>query len=144
MNLGTEYLVNALHNYIAVHPTLLRLVDSEATAEHFVFEFLTFSKIEFFFKVDRTEDKEADDFKTYCRDFCSRFVLSLILDLCEKQEDPLGLRGIRRIMVPYFLNRKSQVQDSKVSNILHIVKKAQAHTLSSDQFIEYVKRPDKY
>ena len=119
MNLGTQYLVNALENYIGLHPTLLRHVDSEATAEHFVLEFLTFSKIEFFFKVDRTEDKEADDLKTYCRDFCSRFVLSLILDRCEKLEDPLGLRGIRRIMVPYFLNRKSQVQDSKVSCLSH-------------------------
>ena len=117
MNVATQYLVNALENYLTSNSAALLLVDSERSAEDFVLNFLTFSKIEFFFHVGRTEDKTADDLKTYARDMCSRLVLSLIIDRTEKQEDPLGLRGIRRIMIPYFLNRKSQVQDSKVSLI---------------------------
>ena len=119
MDLATQYLVNALENYLSLHPASLLVVDSEASAEQFVLEFLAFSKIEFFFKVDRTEDDDADDMLTYCRDCCSRLVLSLMIDRAEKQEDPVGLRGIRRIMIPYFLNRKSQVQDSKVRTELN-------------------------
>ena len=114
MNLGTQFLINALENYLLENPTSVQKIDSEGSAEAFVLQFLEHSKIEFFFRVDRTEDDKADDIKTYCRDVCSRLVLSLIIDRCEKQEDPLGMRAIRRIMIPYFLNRKCKVQDSKV------------------------------
>lgn len=116
MNVATEYLGNALENYLKKYPHSLLTVISEESAEAFILEFLKASKIEFIFHDNTAEDETADDLATYCRDMCSRLVLSLILDRCEKQEDPLGMRAIRRIMIPYFLNRKCTVQDSKVSD----------------------------
>ena len=65
------------------------------------------------------EVKKADDLITYARDMVSRLIISLMFDRFEKEEDPVGLRGIRRIMIPYFLNRKNKVQDSKVIITLH-------------------------
>ena len=99
-------------------PDAILSVNSEESAQNFVLNFLEVSKIEFFYTLERAEDDAADDLTTYCRDMCSRLVLSLIIDRCEKHEDPLGLRGIRRIMIAYFLNRKCIVQDSKVILVL--------------------------
>ena len=115
MDIATEYLCNALENYLKKFPESLQTVTNEDTAVTFILKFLSDAKIEFFFQEARTEDDTADHLTTYCRDMCSRLVLSLIMDRCEKQEDPLGLRGIRRMLIPYFLNRKNTVQDSKVS-----------------------------
>ena len=100
--ISTQYLTNALENYI-IYPEAIDQVQNK---------FLQSSKIEFYFHVNRSEDKKADDLLNYCRDMCSRLVLSLVIDRCEKEEDPLGMRAIRRIMISYFLNRKSKVQDS--------------------------------
>ena len=107
-------MINAAENYLKENPEALTLVDSEETATNFVLDLLEASKIEFYFQLNRNEDKKADDLLTYVRDVCSRLVLSLAIDKCEKAEDPLGLRALRRILIPYFLNRKSKVQDSKV------------------------------
>jgi hypothetical protein len=117
---STQYLINALENYLIVNPESLAGVQSQQSAEEFVLEFLKSSKIEFYFQVNRSEDTSADDWLTYCRDMCSRLVLSLVIDRCEKECDPLGLRAIRRIMISYFLNRKNKVQDSKVQNIFYL------------------------
>ena len=118
MSLATQYLCNALENYLKKFPTSIHTVTSEDTAVSFVLDFLRESKIELYFTESRSEDPTADDLLTYCRDMCSRLVLSLVMDRCEHHEDPLGLRAIRRILIPYFLNRKSTVQDSKVIDIL--------------------------
>ena len=106
--ISTQYLTNALENYMILYPEAIDQVQNK---------FLQSSKIEFYFHVNRSEDKKADDLLNYCRDMCSRLVLSLVIDRCEKEEDPLGMRAIRRIMITYFLNRKSKVQDSKVTII---------------------------
>ena len=96
--------------------------NNEESAEALVLQFLEYSKIEFIFKKDGIqEDKKADDLITYSRDMVSRLVLSLTFDRCEKEEDPVGMRGIRRIMIPYFLNRKPVVQDSKVIFDIYIL-----------------------
>ena len=110
-----------MENHLQQNPGSLEQINSQESAKDFAIEFLRLSKIEFYFDVDRTEDAAADDMMTYVRDFCSRLVLSLAIDTCEKAEDPLGLRAIRRIMVLYFLNRKCKVQDSKVSIIFVII-----------------------
>ena len=120
---ATQYLSNAFENFLLQNPDSLLLVESQKSAEDFVLSFLKISKIEFYFDSNRSEDEDGDDLQTYCRDMCSRLVLSLIIDRCEKHEDPIGLRAIRRMMIPYFLNRKNKVQDSKVSfcNITYLV-----------------------
>ena len=116
MEVSIQYLVNAMENFLKSHPDEIGFVTDEASAEAFVLNFLKQSKIVFFFEENETEeDSIADDLLTYCRDMASRLVLSLIFDRCEKEEDPVGMRGIRRIMIPYFLNRKQKVQDSKVN-----------------------------
>ena len=114
--------MNGMENHLELEQNqeTLDKINSQETATDFVLNFLKASKIEFYFDVDRTEDADADDMLTYVRDFCSRLVLSLAIDTCEKAEDPLGLRAIRRIMVLYFLNRKCKVQDSKVSSSISV------------------------
>ena len=114
MEVATQYLLNAYENYLILKPESLQQVKCQQTAEKFVLDFLKSSRIDLYFQETRAEDEQADDLLTYCRDMCSRLVLSLVIDRCEKHEDPLGMRAIRRIMIPYFLNRKSKVQDSKV------------------------------
>ena len=120
MEVSIQYLVNAMDNFHKNHPDEIDFVTDETSAEAFVLSFLKQSKIAFFFEENViVEDVTADDLLTYCRDLASRLVISLIFDRCEKEEDPVGMRGVRRIMIPYFLNRKQKVQDSKVSrNVL--------------------------
>ena len=158
MEVGTQFLVNALENFLKTNPNSISAVHDELSAESFVLGFLMKTNIEFFFKQDtqaqtgtdqeseshpsvgdlpvtgREESRgafvtsgvesdsdgnsDSDDLGTYARDMCSRLVLSLLFDRCEKEEDPLGFRGLRRVMIPYFLNRKSQVQDSKYAAFL--------------------------
>ena len=65
--LGTQYLCNAFQNYMAEHPDSLLDVKCEKTAQYFVLEFLSVHKIEFYFELNRAEDKKADDLLTYCR-----------------------------------------------------------------------------
>ena len=115
MEVSTQYIVNAMDNFLKSHPDEIDSVIDEASAEAFVLNFLKLSKIAFFFEEnENVEDSTADNLLTYCRDMASRLVLSLIFDRCEKEEDPVGIQGMRRIMIPYFLNRKQKVQDSKV------------------------------
>ena len=115
MEVSAQYLVNAMHNYEKHNPEAFKKVVDEKSAEQFVLDFLKYSKIVYHFEMDGVkEDEKADDLLTYCRDMASRLVLSLVFDRCEKEEDPVGMRGIRRAMIPYFLNRKQKVQDSKV------------------------------
>ena len=115
MEVSTQYLMNAMRNFVKRHPEAINHVMDEGSAEAFVLCFLEESKIAFFYQKNGIEeDKNADDLLTYCRDMASRLVISLIFDRCEKEEDPVGMRAIRRIMIPYFLNRKTKVQDSKV------------------------------
>ena len=121
MEVSTQYLMNAMQNFEKKNPEAIKSVSNEESAEALVLQFLEYSKIEFIFKKDGIqEDKKADDLITYSRDMVSRLVLSLTFDRCEKEEDPVGMRGIRRIMIPYFLNRKPVVQDSKVIFAIYI------------------------
>jgi hypothetical protein len=125
MEVSTQYLMNAMQNFEKENPEAIKSVSNEESAEALVLQFLEYSKIEFIFKKDGIqEDKKADDLITYSRDMVSRLVLSLTFDRCEKEEDPVGMRGIRRIMIPYFLNRKPVVQDSKVIFAIYISSKA--------------------
>ena len=43
----------------------------------------------------------------------TRFLLSLAFDHCEEEGDAEGLRGLRRVMVGYFLAKKPERLDSK-------------------------------
>ena len=128
MEESTQYLINAMTNFEKKHPEALKSVTDGASAEAFVLYFLEESEINFYFKKTEVEEdkkgdepgvevKKADDLITYARDMVSRLIISLIFDRFEKEEDPVG--GIRRIMIPDFLNRKIKVQDSKVIITLH-------------------------
>ena len=115
-NVATEYLVNAMQNYLKENPEAFKKVSDELSAEAFVIKFLEVSKIYYYFhKEGIKEDATADDLLTYGRDMSSRLILSLVFDRCEKEQDPVGMRAIRRIMISYFLNRKEKIQDSKVN-----------------------------
>ena len=53
-----------------------------------------------------------------CKDTAGRTVVSLVLDSVEHEGDGLGLRAVRTVMIPYFLNRKENIQDSKYASRL--------------------------
>ena len=53
----------------------------------------------------------------YCRDQIIRLVLDLAFELCEKENDALGLRALRIISIPYFRN-KSHAANSKYGRYL--------------------------
>ena len=46
----------------------------------------------------------------------TRFLLSLVFDCCEAEEDAEGLRALRRVMVCYFLGNKPERLDSKYAS----------------------------
>ena len=50
----------------------------------------------------------------------TRFLLSLVYDLCESEGDAEGLRALRRIMVCYFLAKKPHRLDSKYASFTMI------------------------
>ena len=89
-------------------------VNNEDQAEQLVLDFLNKCEIKYYFDPENCEEKDKfDDLLSYCKDLCSRTVLSLVFDKLEEEPDTLGLRAFRISMITYFLNRKQDVQDSK-------------------------------
>ena len=50
----------------------------------------------------------------------TRFMLSLVFDMCESEGDAEGLRVLRRVMVSYFLAKKPERLDSKYASFTMI------------------------
>jgi hypothetical protein len=111
--LGVQFLVNAFQNYLDKNTESLH-VNTKAEAEKLIFDFLDKSDIKYVYDIKNAGEKlKFDDLLSYCRDLCSRTVLSLVLDKMESERDALGLRALKTTMVTYFLNRKQDRQDSK-------------------------------
>ena len=117
---GFQLLVNAFENYLQRHPGVISVEDSSA-AQKLVLDFLSESGIKFFLDLNNTEETETDKFDdllSYSKDLCTRTVLSTVCDKMEEEEDALGLRGLKMALIPYFLNRKANIQDSKYAQYL--------------------------
>ena len=111
-DVGTELLIQAFKTFVAKHGS--PEVQTEEVAEEFILDFLTTTDIKFFYDSENHEEKEVfDDMLSSCKDNAGRTVVSLVLKAVEHEGDGLGLRAARTAMIPYFLNRKVDVQDSK-------------------------------
>ena len=96
---------------------------TEDAAVHLVLEFLDVMDIKYFYDPDNNEEKDIhDDIMSSCKDNAGRTVISLALHSVEHEGDGLGLRALRTVLIPYMLNRKAEVQDSKYAPRLLINK----------------------
>ena len=46
----------------------------------------------------------------------ARFLISLVFDVCESEEDAEGIRVLKRVMVPYFLSKSPDRMLSKYAS----------------------------
>ena len=111
-DIGVELLVEAFKEFTAKHE-----VDTEKTEEgavQLILEFLKKTDIKYFYDPLNYEEASVhDDMMTSCKDNLARAVISLVLDSVEHEGDGMGLRAVRTVLIPYFLNRKENYQDSK-------------------------------
>ena len=116
-DVGKELLVEAFNTFVknVDHPT----EKSEEAAVKLILEFLKEMDIKYYYDPSNYEEKEVhDSMMSSCRDNAARTVVSLVLDAVEHEGDGKGLRAVRTVMIPYFLNRKVNVQDSKYASRL--------------------------
>ena len=80
-----------------------------------------------------------DDMFDYCKEMVERYLLSLVFDVCEEESDAVGLRALRRVMIPYFLAQKPK-QDSKYAafTLLDLVVELSASERSRVRMDSYV------
>ena len=107
-------LLNMYDNYIKEKPAELAAVKSSKAAERFILGMLRHYGALWYWDpdfVDPYADHKCDLFLS-SRDQVIRLALDLAFHQCEKENDAQGLRTLRRVMIPYFLN-KSKAQTSK-------------------------------
>ena len=116
---GHLYLANMFRNFVKEDHKAMDGIVNEATAVEFVQSMMDKYDIELYFNPERVvpEDK-WDDPSNYARDAVARMILSEMFDAGEEEEDWFLLKGLRLIMVVYFLNRKYKIQDSKYAAFL--------------------------
>ena len=91
-------------------------INSDSSFEnikHFIFEVLMKAGIRLHF--NDPEEKppvEFDDVLSYSQNLASRTIISLVLTTLEHEGDATGLRAVRKLLIPYTLNRK-EIQSSK-------------------------------
>ena len=110
----TAQLLNLFDNYIKIKPVSLDQVRSAETAVQFIQEMLLHYGALWYWDpnyVDPMADFKCDSFLV-SRDAVIRLVLDLTFQQCERENDAVGLRALRRVMVPVFL-LKSKAQTSK-------------------------------
>ena len=114
----TSYLVNMFDNFMVKHSELLDDVTDTNSAVRFILDMFEDFNLSLFYDPSRPVVEKMtgeDDMFVYCQDMVTRFLLSLVFDTCEEEEDAEGLRALRRVMVSYFL-AKSTKQDSKYAS----------------------------
>ena len=136
------YLGNMFDNYVSKNPTLLNQVNSTESAVDFVLDMLSAFNIELYYDPTKpVPEKQAgeDDMFDYCKEMVERYLLSLVFDLCEEESDAVGLRALRRVMIPYFLAQKPK-QDSKYAafTLLDLVVELSASERSRVRMDTYV------
>ena len=110
--IGTECIIEAFRTT----KQLCTPVNSDSSFEAvktFVFEVLSKAGIQLYFNPDEDEPVYYDDVQNYCRNLSARTIISLVFTRLEHEGDATGLRAIRKLLIPYTLNRKHGIQDSK-------------------------------
>ena len=108
---GKEILISAFKVFMTgYHGTITKTAEG---ATDLILMFLSVSDIKYFWDPNNFDEKEKfDDILSSCRDNAGRTVLSMVADKVEHEGDGLGIRAVRKAMIPYFLNKKL-VQSSK-------------------------------
>ena len=98
---------NLFENYCRSKSIIEAAVRTQAGIEKLMRDMFDEYGIHFFWDPDRV-DPLADhpcDLLRHCRDQVIRLLLTLALERCEKENDALGLRALRRIFIPMFRNQ---------------------------------------
>ena len=111
-DIGSEFLIQAFKTFVSEQSC--PSVKTEKSAVEFILKFLETADIKFFYDANNYEESDVyDDMMSSVKDIAGRTVMSLVLKAVEQEGDGLGLRAARTAMIPYFLNRKFDIQDSK-------------------------------
>ena len=111
-DVGVELLIQAFKTF--VKKPECRIVKTEKGAVDLILNFLKTEDIKYFYDpLNHDESEVFDDMLSSVKDNAGRTLVSLVLKAVEHEGDGLGLRAARTVMIPYFLNRKADTQDSK-------------------------------
>ena len=112
-DVGVELLIEAFKEFAALNLNNDDIEETEECAVELILDFLKKMDIQYFYDPDYEETLGVDDMMKSCKDNLARTIISLIQDSVEREGDGKGLRALRTVMIPYFLNRKEDLQDSK-------------------------------
>jgi hypothetical protein len=111
-DVGSELLIEAFKTFVAKYDE--DIDKTEDGGVKLILEYLKRSDIKYYYDPENyNEIGVHDDMMSSCKDNAARTVMSLVLDSVEHEGDGLGLRAVRTVLIPYFLNRKEDHQDSK-------------------------------
>ena len=120
MEIGSALLTNAFQTFLNSAPSTP--AKSKEGATKFILEFLDFSDIKYVYDPSNYNERDYfDDCLSSCKDYSGRTIISLVADAMEHEGDGVGLRALRTVMIPYFLNRREK-QTSKYAPMLLINK----------------------
>ena len=115
----SELLCNAFHHFLKSEYGTLAAVKDFTSTLTLACRFLNFTGVSWSWDPD-FQDTRSDvtcQLYNYSRDQLSRLIIHLAFKACERENDALGLRALRRINTTYFLN-KSKSQTSKYASFL--------------------------
>ena len=105
LKVGEEILINGFKTFLSKNTESITKTTEGAIS--LILRFLRESDIKYFYDSDNFDEKlKFDDVLSACRDISGRTVLSLVADKVEHEGDGLGIRAVRKAIIPYFLNRK--------------------------------------
>ena len=105
LEIGKEMLIEAFKCFIDKYKE--PMIKTSNGAVELVLKFLSVSDIKYFWDPDNCNEKEKfDDILSSCKDTAGRTVLALVADKVEHEGDGMGIRAVRKAMIPYFLNKK--------------------------------------
>ena len=116
VEIGSALLINAFQTFLNTAPPTP--AKSKEGATKFILDFLDVSDIKYVYDPSNYNERDYfDDCLSACKDYSGRTILSLVADAMEHEGDGVGLRALRTVMIPYFLNRREK-QTSKYAPML--------------------------
>ena len=124
LEVGKEILIDAFKTFL--RDNTASIVKTTAGAISLILRFLSESDIKYFYDPENFDEKvKFDDVLSACRDTAGRTFLALVADKVEHEGDGMGVRAVRKVMIPYFLNKKiaqtSKYAISLMSNLVNFM-----------------------
>ena len=110
--IGTECIIEAFRSL----STSCAPINSESSLDdvkRFIFEVFSKAGIQLYFNPEEKPPSEFDDVMSYSQNLASRTIITLVMTTLEHEGDATGLRAIRKLLIPYMLNRNANIQNSK-------------------------------